>query len=1665
MPNTDTLQRFLKAIQLFSGKDKTLQSPSHGDHLQVETLEPRMMLNGDAGEVLFQTGFEDVNLGKGQFGFFRNVSGFTTPVRPVEIQNSHPSVGPAAEGTKLLELDGKGEIFVDIRDVQAGSLNLDLQYSPRGGANRLENEIEVIWKGSVVETLSADGSKNNTTKFRGVSIDLPIEDGSTAGRLSFRSKTSGGRGLGGLLDDISVTAQRGPLVIQDVLDQTVETGSTVNVDFDLLSPDNGVDDVRFQLVEAPVGASINPSNGLFEWAATDSNIVATQARESRTVLGSPEVALFAGFEDVAVGRGQVGFFNRVSGFDTTAGAIEVQNNFAAVGPAAGSNQHVELSGVNGISRSVATGQGDRFELTFGFSPRPGVDAATNAIEVLWDGKIVKTITADGRRNNSTAYRQVKVSLPEGTGDDARLEFRSKASGTNSQQGGLIDNVRLMRQRASTVTSAKPFEVIVRSTDSNGRVDTERFDIAISDDTRDADDPLDDIADTPQLGPLVIQDVPDQTVASGSAVDVDIDLLPPDNGVDDVRFQIVKAPVGATINTLSGLFEFAANDSNIAATLERESQTVLGDPQVVLFAGFEDVAVSRGKSGLFNRVSGFTATGGAVEVQDNLAAVGPAAGSNQHVELSGTNSIFRSVATEQGDRFELIFGFSPRPGVDAATNAIEVLWNGKIVKTITADGRRNNSTAYRQVKVSLPEGTGEDTRLEFRSKASGTNSQQGGLIDNVRLTRQRLSTFTSEKPFEVIVRSTDSNGRADTEKFDIAISDNDIPPGEDPSVDDPIHGVVGDVRADYRDDFRAGSPAENWQYLWNAPDDWNGRSSVDYSTGGIGNPDNYVPLLNTQYRYTATGAAGSNDLPVKFLKLDGLGGHAGAGRSELNFGNTKDRYAIAAWTVDADGFYAIKDSFLKTRTLSGRVEVLVHVNDDEAVIEKSAISGASESFNTNLGYLKEGDVVYVAFGPEDDQFSDSFEQDFSIVRLTGEGFSLLTPGGQTSVSESGQTDFFEVVLHEQPTADVEIELTNSLPSEVSLSAQSLTFTQDNWNVAQSVTLAAVDDAVKDGLKTATIIASVAQNSNAAEFTSVESQSLTVEVDDDETLATLQSQIDQGLKAGLDRIVLTPGVYTTTPLTPTSPHLWIADAQDVSIVAEGVTLVATSLSSGVRIQNAQNVTLSGLTVDYDPLPFSQGTVVGVAKDNSYFDVKIHEGYSQPTDGSSTRAIIYNADNRRVKANTFTRFGSSVTALDNRIVRISDQGRRDALREGDLITLTLDTLSPHAVTIARSNSVRLEDVTVNASTAFAFFETESGGNEYENLKVTPGETPEGATQARLISSNYDSFHSKYATTGPKIVGANFNSAGDDGIAINGDFALVARATGNSVLITSKRADPHIRVGDRLLFSNENSDKVSERTVEAIEHYDVGDVNFSALKNKHLPQLVQPQEKFETAFRLTLSSSINAVEGDLVSNISRSGSGFEILDSSITNTRARGIVIKASDGLISGNTLKFVATTGILVSPEVSFWAESGFTNSLVIDNNRLLHIGYAFSNPYASNAGGILITADPNISARGHHDIQISNNLLKWVDGINLAVTNASNVVVADNQFARVHPRKRTHGSALGFDAENLVWLANVNDVNFQDNVLDRLGPNVEHLVFQSSTANNIKGLATGLTLRTV
>ncbi|MCW2971805.1 MAG: hypothetical protein JWN72_78, partial [Thermoleophilia bacterium] len=199
-----------------------------------------------------------------------------------------------------------------------------------------------------------------------------------------------------------------------------------------------------------------------------------------------------------------------------------------------------------------------------------------------------------------------------------------------------------------------------------------------------------------------------------------------------------------------------------------------------------------------------------------------------------------------------------------------------------------------------------------------------------------------------------------------------------------------------------------------------------------------------------------------------------------------------------------------------------------------------------------------------------------------GLDDLGSSTSVTVAEGGATDTFVYRLGSQPTAPVTVALGSD--AQVTTTPATLTFTTANWNVAQTVTVAAVDDFVSEGAHTGAITPTV--TSPDPIYTGLLAAPVSASVVDDDTagvtvtpgasLAVTEGGVNGSFSAqltseptGTVTIAFTPDAqlatsttaFTFTPANWNVPQVATVDAVDDSIVeasphAGSIALVAAS-----------------------------------------------------------------------------------------------------------------------------------------------------------------------------------------------------------------------------------------------------------------------------------------------------------------------------------------------------------------------------------------------------------------------------------------------------------------------------------------------------------------------------
>jgi Ca2+-binding RTX toxin-like protein len=149
-------------------------------------------------------------------------------------------------------------------------------------------------------------------------------------------------------------------------------------------------------------------------------------------------------------RGSWGTFDKIDGWQTSDGTIEIQEGKHGGTPGAADGDSVlELDAHEGrdtnasVYQDIRTGTEGTFKLSFSFSAREiggaANTAASNTTEVYWGSEKVATISAEQK-----GWETHEFELPiNSDGDETtRLEFRG--TGIDDGMGGLIDNVSVMR---------------------------------------------------------------------------------------------------------------------------------------------------------------------------------------------------------------------------------------------------------------------------------------------------------------------------------------------------------------------------------------------------------------------------------------------------------------------------------------------------------------------------------------------------------------------------------------------------------------------------------------------------------------------------------------------------------------------------------------------------------------------------------------------------------------------------------------------------------------------------------------------------------------------------------------------------------------------------------------------------------------------------------------------------------------------------------------------------------------------------------------------------------------------------------------------------------------------------------------------------------------------
>jgi len=322
--------------------------------------------------------------------------------------------------------------------------------------------------------------------------------------------------------------------------------------------------------------------------------------------------------------------------------------------------------------------------------------------------------------------------------------------------------------------------------------------------------------------------------------------------------------------------------------------------------------------------------------------------------------------------------------------------------------------------------------------------------------------------------------------------------------------------------------------------------------------------------------------------------------------------------------------LGTQPATDVVIDLTSNNTSEATVAPASLTFTNGNWNTNQTVTVTGvnddidrdDSTTLGIAVNDAASDDTYDgvsDETAPITITDDdtaGFSISTAA--LTVPENVGTNTYTIILDTEPTSDVVIDLASDDTNEGTVAPASLTFTNTNWNSAQTVTVTGVDDVVVS-TDTANITAIINDTASADEFDALADQIVAVTFTNDDvatividTTGITTTGITVLENAGTEDFNVRLG---TQPATDVVVDFVSNDTNEATVASASLTFTNTNWNID------QTVTVTGVNddIDRDDATTITISINDAASDNTYDAVPDTDGIITITDDDTAGITV--------------------------------------------------------------------------------------------------------------------------------------------------------------------------------------------------------------------------------------------------------------------------------------------------------------------------------------------------------------------------------------------------------------------------------------------------------------
>ena len=470
--------------------------------------------------------------------------------------------------------------------------------------------------------------------------------------------------------------------------------------------------------------------------------------------------------------------------------------------------------------------------------------------------------------------------------------------------------------------------------------------------------------------------------------------------------------------------------------------------------------------------------------------------------------------------------------------------------------------------------------------------------------------------------------------------------------------------------------------------------------------------------------------------------------------------------------------------------------------------------------------------------------------------------------------------------------------------------------------------------------------------------------DDTAAILAAISAANASTSFAEVYFPTGIYRVGSINAYA--LQLDNISDIRLKGEGtnsVLLVSNPENGCIGFTDSTNIAVEGLTVDYDPLPFTQGTITAVDTIGGTFDLLIDPGYlelSHPAFSAANSKWGLKVDLPREAYDVWAYFSSTWTNISGRTWRMKADNPAyliaHPLSVGDRYAHMARIWTAFDIGFDFCTDVEIKNITVYAAAGLTSGIINSGGNIVVNgLHVT---TKPGST--RLLSTNGDGVHAAGCTDGLLIENCSFEGMPDDGINIHGRGGVIISNITDHIKWVGTPRPTRFFAGDEIQILNNAAGGIRGNAI-LLNVTQVNSVVWEITLDRSMPDL-----------------AASWYTGDKLSNLSSCGQGSVIRNNYFGTHRGRDVLLQSHDIIVTNNY----------------FYSPSLAQNAISLHNEY----GYYAEGPPPYNVGiyGNTFEGGTNRWSWSVSTIDIHSYLPGWVIS---PTYDSSNIVIKANTFINI------------------------------------------------------------------